>query len=113
MGTVPLDVSITAQAGPDGIARGEIGPTIYGHTWEVRRIATTTNDFVNRNECRVYLNAENSGRMVGGSYNGNQDFNEDDIKLQSLDKLKAVWSMCAPGTQCVLQLQGLIHDRRL
>ena len=112
MSTVPLDVSVSATAGADGIARAQIGPTIYGHTWEVRRIVTTTNDFVLRNELKLYLNAENLGRMIGGSYNGNQDFNEDDFTLQTLDKLIPVWSLCTTGTICTLQLQGLIHDRR-
>lgn len=112
MATVPLDVSVTAIADADGIARGRIGPQVYGHEWRVSRIVTTTNDFVNRNDLKVYLNGESQNRMIAGTYNGNQDFNEDDFTLQTLDFLIAVWSGCAEGTDCTLQLQGTITDRR-
>lgn len=112
MTTVPLDVSVNATAGADGFARGRIGPQVYGHSWRVSRLVTTTNDFVNRNDLRVFLNGESLNRMIAGSYNGNQDFNEDDFTLQTLDFLLAVWSGCVPGTICTLQLQGTIQDRR-
>lgn len=112
MGTVALNESITATAGPDGIARAELGPKVYGHEWAVTRLTTTTNDFANRNELHVYLNGESLGQMVAGSYNANQDFNDDDFTLQTLDRLIIVWSKCTPGTFCTFQLQGVIKDRR-
>lgn len=113
MATIPLDVSVNATADADGFARGRIGPQVYGHEWRVSRIVTTTNDFANRNELRIYLNGESQNRLIAGSYSANQDFNEDDFTLQTLDFLLAVWSGCAPDTICTLQLQGIIKDRRL
>ncbi len=112
MHAIALNESVNATAGADGFARARIGPQIFGHEWHVTRIATTTSDFINRNELRVFLNGESLGQMVAGSYNANQDFNEDDFTLQTLDVLICVWSGCAPGTICTLQLQGTIKDRR-
>lgn len=112
MVAVALDVSVNATADGSGIARARIGPQTYGHEWRVARMVTTTNDFANRNELRVYLNGESLNRMLAGTYNANQDFNETDLTLQTLDTLIAVWTKCAPGTICNLQLQGTIRDRR-
>lgn len=112
MVTVPLDVSVSATADVNGIARARIGPQVYGHEWHVSRIVTTTNDFINRNELKIYLNGEALGRIIAGTYNANQDFNEDDFTLQTLDTLIAVWEKCAESTICTLQLQGTIKDKR-
>jgi hypothetical protein len=109
---IALDVSVNATANANGVARGSLGPTVYGHSWNISRITTTTNDFNKRNEVRVYLNGESQQRLLAGSYNGNQDFNETTVTLQTLDKLIPVWSGCTPGTVCTLQVQGTITDRR-
>lgn len=110
--TTALDLSVTGIAGADGIARSRIGPTVYGHEWHVSRLVTSTNDSTNRNELRIYLNGESPNRLIAGTYNANQDFNEDDFTLQTLDALIPVWSLCVPGTICVLTVQGTIRDKR-
>jgi hypothetical protein len=113
MPAIALDESIIAVADANGIATGQNGPARFGHSWHVARMTTTTDDFVNRNECVVYLNAATPDRVIGGSYNGNRDTDADPFTLQTLDKLIAVWTGCVPGTNCVLQIIGTIEDGRL
>ena len=112
MRKVPLDVARSAQFDANGETRLQIGPTVYGHSWNVKRMVTTS-DSTTEVECRVYLHGEAPNALIAGSYAGRQDFNETDITLQSLDKLVVVWSQGEPDKFATIQLQGTVADVRL
>jgi hypothetical protein len=104
----PLDTNLNAVFGTDGVARGTIGPTVYGDKWRVRRMVVST-DSAADTDARVYLNLEIPSRMVAGSYSGNQDFNETDITLQTLDRLIVVWNSGTPAARAAFLIQGTIE----
>lgn len=105
-GSYPLDTSLNAVFNAAGIARGTIGPNVYGERWRVRRMAVST-DSAADTDARVYLNMEVPSRMIAGSYSGNQDFNETDITLQNLDRLIVVWDSGTPGAHAAFLVQGM------
>lgn len=101
----PLDTNRNAVFNSVGVARLEIGPTVFGESWRVRRMTVST-DSVTDTDVKVYLNADIDSRMVAGSYSGNRDFNETDITLQTLDKLIVIWTDGNPGSNVSFLLQG-------
>ena len=103
----PLDTNATATFDSTGVARLRIGPKVFGETWRVRRMTVATSSGGGETNARVYLNSEIATRMVAGSYSGNQDFNETDVTLQTLDELIVVWDGGSPGTRADFLLQGL------
>lgn len=103
----PLDTNASASFDSTGVARVRIGPKVFGETWRVRRMTVSTSTTGGETDARVYLNSEIATRMVAGSYSGNQDFNETDITLQTLDELIVVWQGGTVGTRADFLVQGL------
>jgi hypothetical protein len=68
---------------------------------------TVSTDSTSDTDARVYLNSENPSRMIAGSYSGNQDFNETDITLQTLDTFICVWNSGTPGARADFIVQGI------
>lgn len=108
---VPLNTSASAVFSAAGTATVILGPTVYGHTWNVKRMITSTTS-TTRSELRVYLNGVTPSNLQAGSYNGNLDFNETDVWLQNLDKFSFVWTLGTPGATATIQLVGIIEDAR-
>jgi hypothetical protein len=105
---VPLNQSKSATISAAGIARLEMGPTVYGHKWNIRRmVVSSTSDLPT--EARVYLNANAPSALLAGSYAGNQDFNETDVTLQTLDRLLVEWINGTPGAIATFQVQGIVE----
>jgi hypothetical protein len=102
----PLDTNRTAVFDSNGIARTIIGPTVFGESWRIRRMAVYSSDSVGDSDARVYLNAEIDSRLVAGTWSGNRDFNETDITLQTLDRLIVVWVDGTPGAHASFLVQG-------
>jgi hypothetical protein len=102
----PLDTNRTARFDSTGTARTSLGPTVFGETWRVRRMATYSSDSITDSDARVYLNAEVDSRLVAGTWSGNRDFNETDLTLQTLDRLIVVWVNGTPGANASILLQG-------
>lgn len=101
----PLDTNRSATFGPTGIARIQIGPTVFGESWRVKRMGVSTTSVADT-DVRVYLNAELDTRMIDGSFTGNRDFSDTDISLQTLDQLIVVWVNGTPGAYASFVLQG-------
>lgn len=105
MSVRPLDTNRTVRFDNTGTAKVIMGPTIYGETWRVKRMAVNS-DSTADSDARVYLNAEIDSRMIAGTWSGNRDFNETDITLQTLDRLICVWVAGTPGTNASFLLWG-------
>lgn len=111
MKTYALDASVSVPFDANGRAVGQLGPTIYGHSWKVERMTTTTAD-TERNEVRVYMNSESPNRLIGGSDSANQDFDTVPFVMQTLDRLIIVWSLGTPGVFATFNVFGTIQDVR-
>jgi hypothetical protein len=107
----PLNTSVSAVFSAAGIARARIGPTVYGENWRIRRMTVSTTSTVDT-DVRVYLNSEIDTQLVAGSFSGNQDFNETDLTLQTLDNLIIVWVGGSIGANASFLLQGTVEDSR-
>ena len=103
----PLDTNASGIFDANGVARVRLGPQVFGETWRVRRMTVSSSSPAGETDARVYLNSEIATRMVAGSYSGNQDFNETDVTLQTLDTLIVVWNGGTPGARADFLLQGL------
>jgi hypothetical protein len=103
----PLDTNRTTRFDSTGTARVILGPTVFGESWRVRRMAVYSSDSVADSDARVYLNAEIDSRLVAGTWSGNRDFNETDITLQTLDRLIVVWVDGTPGANASFLVQGV------
>ena len=105
MTTRPLNVSRSAVVNATGVAEARLGPQVYGETWRVRRMVVYTTTPV-ATQARVYLNGVMPTNLVAGTYSGNQDFNETDLTLQTIDTLICQWTGATVGDTAVFSLQG-------
>lgn len=108
MSKVPLNAAQSATFDAAGVAQIIVGPAVYGHQWNVRRMTVTTTSVLDT-ETRVYLNAVTPSGLLAGSFAGNQDFNETDVTLQTLDRLIARWINGTPGAIATFQVQGIVN----
>ena len=111
MSTRPLNVSRNATADANGRAVARLGPQVFGETWHVTRMVVFTVTS-NNSEARVYLNAEQPSSLIGGTYAGEQDFNETVVDLATLDTLICVWNAVPVGDIAVFSLQGTTSSGR-
>ena len=112
MTVLPLQASQSASFVADGqssIARVWIGPSVAGTKWMIKRITVSTNSpgvLDGASRCRVYLNTETPTALIGGTYSGDQDTNETDVKLYETDKLIVVWTGGDIGSIATVFVQG-------
>lgn len=105
--TTPLDVSASGIIGSNAIGSVELAPMAYGVRWNIRRMVVSSTS-AKQTECRVYLGFVSINRLQATTFIGNEDYNETDITLQTLDRLIAMWTNGVPGAIVTLQLQGLV-----
>ncbi len=95
MAKFPLYVTQSAKFINDGkggtIARTSMAPTIYGVTWKIKRVVTTTTSIDGQSEFRLYKNTESDANLIDGSYSGNQDSADIEIPVGTLDNMICVW----------------------
>ncbi len=92
-----------------GIARAAVGPQKFGTTWNVKRIVTNADS---KCELRVYRNSESPNALLDATYTGEQDINETDITLATLESLVFVWSEGIPGKNAIGIITGTQDDGR-
>jgi len=108
---IALNEYVRATFDASGIARATIGPQIYGTKWLVDRINVTSTSVLS-SQCRVYLNAEVDTALFTGTYSGNQDSDDSDFTMDTLDKLIFVWSGGTVGAVATAIVTGKIETGR-
>lgn len=117
MTRIPLSVSAMATFTDDGqggtVARASLAPTVFGTQWFIKRvvISTTSNADV-ASRFYMYRNSESPANMVDGSYDGDQDTNETDIFLNTLDTLLFRWEGGSLGSLATVVLGGEMETGR-
>ncbi len=109
MSVIPLSAQANATFNAQGIARAIVGPQRFGTTWNVKRIVTNA---TSKCELRVYRNSESPNALLDATYTGEQDINETDILLVTLESLVFVWSQGIPGQTGIGIITGTQDDGR-
>ena len=105
---VPLLTSASVVCDALGNGTVRIGPTIYGHSWQVNLVAIQNDSTINQSETLVYLNSV----PIGGSWSGNMDNSSAPITLQCGDQLVFAWSGADPNSNSLVTLSGIVTDQR-
>ncbi len=109
MTVMHLGTQATSKFNAEGFARAIIGPQKFGTTWNVKRIVTNADS---KCELRVYRNSESPNALLDATYSGEQDINETDITLATLESLVFVWSKGISGQNAIGIITGTQDDGR-
>lgn len=106
MSDYPLNESVTAVAGANGIARVQMGPLRSLETWEVvsTTVASTSTALVPT--CKLYRGGEGPSNLFEGTFSGNLDTTDTPYSLRSGEKMLAIFAGCDIGAQCTITMQG-------
>lgn len=111
MKQVPLEESAQAQFDVTNRATVRLGPTVYGQSWEINTTSITTDSIV-ETQFYLYRNHISPNAIIGGSYSGNQDFNDTTISLQYGDVIIGAWTGGSPNALAALNVSGTLTDAR-
>lgn len=111
MKSVPLEESAQSQFDVNGNAAVRLGPSVYGQSWEIN-LTSITADSTAQSKFYLYRNQVSPNAMFGGSYSGNQDFNDTSIKLQYGDVIIGQWTGGTPNSSVALNVSGTLTDVR-
>ncbi len=111
MKQVPLEESAQSRIDANGNATVRLGPTVYGQSWEINTTSITS-DSTTQSKFYLYRNQVSPNSMFGGSYSGNQDFNDTTIKLQYGDVIIGRWTGGTPNASVILNVSGTLTDVR-
>lgn len=111
MKTVPLEESAQSQFDVNGNAAVRLGPSVYGQSWEIN-LTSITSDSTAQTQFYLYRNQVTPNGIIGGSYSGNQDFNDTTIKLQYGDVIIGQWLGGTPNAFAALNVSGTLTDVR-
>lgn len=113
MTRMALNVAVTVTAAADGTARATIGPdSAKGPArWNITRVAVVNALQARRGKppipaCNVYLDTEDLGSLVDGTYDGSFDFTDADLELSRGQVLVAVWAGAQAGDRLTLSVTG-------
>lgn len=95
--TVTLDAA--------GTGRVEVGPSVYGVTWHVT-LMVTTSDSVLSPTLRVYRNTVTDGAIVDQTLLGGGDVSDCDLTLTAGQRLVARWTGGTPGAHATFNIEG-------
>lgn len=111
MKQVPLNESSQSQFDVTNRATVRLGPTVYGQSWQVDTTSVTS-DSPAQTQFLLYRNQISPNSIIGGSYSGNQDFNDTTIQLQYGDVIIGQWTGGTPNAHAALNVSGTIKDVR-
>lgn len=84
-----------------------IGPGRSNVTWKIARLTTSTDRQDGKNTVlRVYKNYPTAQTLVDSTWTADSNISTTDIILTAGEKLVAVYSQGAPGSQCMLTVAG-------
>jgi len=113
MARLALNVAATVTAAADGSARAELGPdSAKGPArWNVTRVAVVNTAAARRGRppipsCNVYVDTEDLGSLIDGTYDGSFDFTDVDVELGRGQSLIAVWAGAQAGDRLTLSVTG-------
>lgn len=115
---ISLQTSITATFGADSaggtVARTQIGPTVYGSEWDIKRVvvSTTSSGLNGSSRFYMYLNSESPSALLDGTYSGDQDVNETSLHLRTGDNLICVWTGGDDGAIATAIIIGEVETGR-
>lgn len=118
---IDLYTSVSATFQGDGtglgsIAQASLGPTIYGSSWVVTSMVTSTNSDgteFGTSELRVYQGFVTPSSLRASSWTADNDqFGGERIELRTLDSLTFVWTKGNIGSVATVILRGEIVGRR-
>lgn len=110
--TVPLYTSATVTLDAQGQGVVQLGPRTGGHQWDVTMITTTTTSIL-PTQFYLYRNVLAVSGQIGGSWSGNQDFNETDhLHLYNGEQLIGQWIGGTSGGIATMIVTGMVIDPR-
>lgn len=118
MATIPLYESASAKFVDDGnggtVARVTLSPQRFGSKWTVTRIVVSTTSSGNNgsSQFRIYRNSEQPSAMIDGTYSGDQDVDETNFTVQTMEQLICVWTKGDLGTEGTVVITGTIDTGR-
>ena len=111
MSTLPLELVRQAVADAGGAAVLTFPTVPAWHTWEVRRLAVTTNSTA-RTSATVYRNSVAAANQLDAApYSGNDDTTDTVIVLQAGESLVIAWAGATVGARCTCTISGTDTDR--
>lgn len=100
----PLQSQTTTLNGA-GTGRVEVGPSVYGVTWHVALMVTSSDSALSP-VLKVYRNAVTSPAIVDQTLLGGSDVSPTDLTLTSGQRLVAVWTGGTPGAVATFNIEG-------
>lgn len=115
-----LYTSVSATFIDDGnggsIATAILGPTVYGHSWIVTSMVTSTTSAdttLGTTELRVYQGYVNPSSLRASSWTADNDqFGGERIELRTLENLVFEWKNGQVGSIATAVVRGEIQDVR-
>lgn len=98
--------------GADGTGRVQLGPTVYGLHWKVKRMTTSGNSVLVAS-VDVYRGGESDVALIDHSDTANADVSETDLDLRDGDFITVVYRGGTPGAQMGFRVEGDMTGRNL